>query len=45
MRGIERSTFLIDEHGRIQRIWRNVKVDKHIDELRSELCEVEVAMS
>ncbi len=29
--GIERSTFLIDESGIIQQIWRKVKVDGHIE--------------
>ena len=32
--GIERSTFLIDEQGKIARIWNNVKVNGHIDEVR-----------
>ena len=40
VRGIERSTFLIDETGRIQKIWRKVKVDQHIDNLRAAICEV-----
>jgi peroxiredoxin Q/BCP len=31
--GIERSTFLIDEQGNVQRIWRNVKVDGHIADI------------
>jgi len=31
--GIERSTFLIDENGIILKIWRKVKVGKHMDEL------------
>lgn len=31
--GIERSTFLIDAEGRIQRIWRKVKVDGHVEEV------------
>jgi thioredoxin-dependent peroxiredoxin len=31
--GIERSTFLIDENGKIARIWRNVKVPGHVDEV------------
>lgn len=31
--GIIRSTFLIDQHGIIQKIWRNVKVDKHIGDI------------
>ncbi len=32
--GIERSTFLIDEQGKIAQAWRNVKVDGHVDEVR-----------
>jgi len=35
--GIERSTFLIDEQGKIEHIWRNVKVDGHVDEVKSAL--------
>ena len=31
--GIERSTFLIDRDGRIDRIWRKVKVDGHAREV------------
>lgn len=31
--GIERSTFLIDETGKIQKIWRSVKVPGHVDEI------------
>ena len=31
--GIERTTFLIDEDGVIEKIWRKVKVDGHIDEI------------
>ena len=31
--GIERSTFLIDESGRIARVWPKVKVDGHADEV------------
>lgn len=31
--GIERSTFLIDEQGKIKNIWRGVKVNGHIDEI------------
>lgn len=31
--GIERSTFLIDEHGVLQQEWRKVKVDGHVDEV------------
>lgn len=31
--GIDRSTFLIDEKGNLQKIWRGVKVTGHIDEI------------
>jgi len=31
--GIQRDTFLIDSNGAIQRIWRKVKVDGHVDEV------------
>ncbi len=31
--GIERSTFLIDENGKIQNIWRKVKVDGHVEDV------------
>ena len=31
--GIERATFLIDGSGRIARVWRNVKVPGHADEV------------
>lgn len=31
--GIERSTFLIDENGKIAQLWRKVKVDGHINEV------------
>ena len=31
--GIERSTFLIDENGKIAGAWRKVKVDGHVDEV------------
>ena len=33
--GIERSTFLIDEQGKIQQIWRKVKVPGHIEEVQA----------
>jgi peroxiredoxin Q/BCP len=32
--GIERSTFLIDEQGKIAQVWRGVKVEGHIDAVR-----------
>lgn len=31
--GIERSTFIIDDTGIIQKIYRKVKVDGHIDDI------------
>jgi thioredoxin-dependent peroxiredoxin len=31
--GIERATFLIDKDGRIARVWRNVKVPGHAEEV------------
>jgi peroxiredoxin Q/BCP len=33
VRGIERSTFLIDADGRLQREWRGVKVKGHVEEV------------
>lgn len=33
VRGIERSTFLIDEKGVLRKEWRGVKVDGHVDEV------------
>jgi len=35
--GIERSTFLINEKGKIAKIWRNVKVPGHIEEILNSL--------
>jgi len=35
--GIERSTFIIDEAGKLKAIFRKVKVDGHIDEVRAAL--------
>ena len=31
--GIERSTFIIDEHGQVVKEWRKVKVPGHVDEV------------
>lgn len=31
--GIERATFLIDEQGKIEKIWRKVKVTGHVDDV------------
>jgi peroxiredoxin Q/BCP len=33
VRGIERSTFVIDAKGRLVREWRGVKVPGHVDEV------------
>jgi len=33
VRGIERSTFVIDRHGVLQQEWRGVKVDGHVEEV------------
>lgn len=35
--GVERATFLIDEKGRLQRIWRKVKVPGHVDDVLTEI--------
>ena len=35
--GIARSTFLIDEKGKIIRIWRNVRLKGHLDQVLAEL--------
>ena len=31
--GIERATFLIDRNGRVEKVWRNVKVPGHAEEV------------
>ena len=31
--GIERSTFIIDKYGNIEKEWRKVKVKGHVDEI------------
>jgi peroxiredoxin Q/BCP len=31
--GVERSTFLIDKHGNIAKIWRKVKVPGHAEKV------------
>jgi peroxiredoxin Q/BCP len=33
VRGVERSTFLIDDKGILRQEWRKVKVDTHVDEV------------
>lgn len=35
--GIDRTTFLIDEQGKIQKIWQNVKVGGHAQEVLKEV--------
>ena len=35
--GIERSTFLIDEDGKIAALWRKVKVPGHVEAVKAEL--------
>lgn len=35
--GIDRSTFLIDENGKIAQIWRNVKVNGHVEDVVAEI--------
>jgi thioredoxin-dependent peroxiredoxin len=35
--GIERATFLIDEKGRIARVWRKVRVPGHVEEVLEEV--------
>lgn len=38
--GIERSTFLIDEKGKLRKEWRKVKVKGHVEEVLSALSEL-----
>ena len=40
VRGIERSTFLIDADGRLRREWRKVKPEGHAAEVRAALAEL-----
>ncbi len=37
VRGIERSTFLIDPNGVIQHVWRGVRVDGHVNDVLTQL--------
>ena len=39
--GIDRSTFILDENGTVQKEWRNVKVEGHVDEVLKALNEEE----
>jgi len=43
VRGIERSTFLIDAKGVLRREWRKVKVDGHVDEVLAAVKELKKA--
>lgn len=38
--GIERSTFLIDKIGKVAKIWREVKVNGHVDEVLEALKQI-----
>ena len=38
--GVIRSTFLIDPNGRIAHIWKNVKVQGHVEEVISKIKEL-----
>jgi len=42
VRGIERSTFVIASDGTIRQIYRNVKVDGHVEEVLRFLQQLEV---
>ena len=35
--GVERSTFLIDEKGKIEKIYKKVKVTEHVNQILSDL--------
>jgi peroxiredoxin Q/BCP len=35
--GVERATFLLNEKGRLVRVWRKVKVPGHVDEVLAEI--------
>jgi len=43
VRGIERSTFLIDKQGNVAFEWRKVKVKGHVEEVLGKVREVEVS--
>jgi peroxiredoxin Q/BCP len=38
--GVDRSTFIIDETGKILYLWRGVKVKGHVDEVLTKLKEL-----
>jgi peroxiredoxin Q/BCP len=35
--GIERATFLVNEHGRLARVWRKVRVPGHVEDVLKEV--------
>jgi peroxiredoxin Q/BCP len=37
VKGIERSTFIIDAAGKLQKVYRKVKVDGHVDTVLADL--------
>jgi len=39
--GIQRSTFLIDPSGKVAKVWKQVKVDGHDEQVLSALAELE----
>jgi peroxiredoxin Q/BCP len=41
--GIQRSTFLIDQRGRVAKVWKNVKVDGHDQQVLKALGELVAA--
>lgn len=41
VRGIERSTFIIDPKGKIQHIWRKVRVEGHVANVLEKLRELQ----
>ncbi len=41
VRGIERSTFIIDPDGKVQHIWRKVRVDGHVVDVLGKLKELQ----
>lgn len=43
--GIERSTFLIDEDGKIAALWRKVKVPSHVEAVKATIEELEKNMA
>lgn len=38
--GVERTTFLIDKKGKVVKIWKNVKVSGHVDEVLEEVSRI-----